>query len=138
MLRLLSVLLLGLLVVGCRPVEIELAPVIGGQDTKGIDLNALAYADHNGDGIHTEDEPGIADVLVVASSNIHGSMDRRIWQTGEDGRARVAGAYTHFFDVLAVPPCGYAPTTPTEIDATDVNALAFGFEPTGDPQTGTA
>jgi hypothetical protein len=54
--------------------------------------------------------------------------------------AEISADYTHFFDLAAVSPCGYVPTTAAKLSAADANSrseIAFGFRPES-PQLGSA
>jgi hypothetical protein len=95
------------------------------------------FVDADQDGNMDRGEAPLADALVVAEFNIHGSFRRTAGLTGADGKVTLEAEYTHVFEIIAVPPCGAQATTPTRLDATSERRLRFGYAPQ-DPPAGRA
>ena len=111
----------------------NLAP--GSQTRRDATANIQTFVDANRSGKRDSGEAFLPDVLVAARSNIHGTMTFTAQLTDMEGETSIDTTYTHFFDLIAFPPCGYEATTPTSIEAK--RKVAFGFAPI-DPQPGLA
>jgi hypothetical protein len=75
--------------------------------------------------------------LVVAVFNMHGHFTHLNFLTNEEGEVTINAEYSHFFNVVVVPPCGYRPTTKTAFRPEGTRRLEVGFAPDA-PRTGTA
>lgn len=115
-----------LFLVGCE----DAAP--GSEETRPEAVTAKVFVDENVNGRFDPNEPTIPDTLIVAQHNVHGDFTRTAALTGADGTIEMSADYTHFFEVAAVPPCGYEATTAVNLSATEADedgVLAFGFKP---------
>ena len=101
----------------------------GSTTTKDARLTVTTFVDENGKGTFSETYLPIPNTLVVAKWNQHGHMSREVKLTDQDGQTEFSVAYTHFFDVSVVPPCGYYPTSPLFRDVTATEKAEFGFWP---------
>jgi hypothetical protein len=122
-------LFVGMFASACR------APAPGSQTQKDATTSIQVFEDANRNGKWDSGEPALPDVLIAARSNIHGTMTYEAQITDTDGRTTISTTYTHFFDLLAFPPCGYESTTENSVRAKRRNV--FGFAPVN-PQTGIA
>ncbi|MBN1429392.1 MAG: hypothetical protein JXB07_13550 [Anaerolineae bacterium] len=104
-------------------------PVTLGVDEKTVNLEVFVFEDTNLNGRHDGGERPLPGVLIGSRSNIHGNSKRVIKHTSEDGKATFDVTFTHFFDIQAVPLCGYTPTTPTVLDASSTKYISFGQAP---------
>jgi hypothetical protein len=118
--------LMGLLILwqstGCKPLP-------GSQHTREKTVEVVVFEDKNRDGVRNIDELGLEDVLIFARHNIHGCYMRTSAFTNSAGQAALSGSYTHFFNIQAVPPCGYRATTDLDINALEAHDIEFGFTP---------
>ncbi len=87
------------------------AVVPGAETHVDATANIFVYEDVDGNGRYIN-EPPLANSLVVATANIHGTFFQYAALTDENGRATIRADYTHFFDIGVVAPCGYTATTP--------------------------
>ena len=111
----------GMLLPACNTI----GPAPGSQTRKDATANIQVFEDVNRNGKMNSGEPALPDVLIVARSNIHGTMTYTAQLTDEDGKTSISATYTHFFDLLAFPPCGYEATTETSIRAKRKNEFGF-------------
>jgi len=81
------------------------APVPGSQTRKDATANIQVFEDVNRNGKMDSGEPALPDVLIAARSNIHGTMTYTAQHTDAAGETNISATYTHFFDLLAFPPC---------------------------------
>ena len=102
------------------------------------------YVDANGNGELDAGEDNLPNVLIAAQSNINTEIMRTAQLTDVNGRIDVTASYTHKFDLVAITPCGYEPTTRTQIEEGQIptvslsgNIFEIGFVPVK-PQSGTA
>jgi hypothetical protein len=86
--------------------------VVPGAETH-VDATAaiFVFEDVDGNGRQDNNEPPLANSLVVATANIHGTFYQYAALTDENGRATIRADYTHFFDIGVAAPCGYTATT---------------------------
>jgi hypothetical protein len=106
-------------------------PVPGSQTINDVQVTITTFVDEYGNGALPESYVPLPNTLVIAKWNIHGGMYREVKLTDRDGRADFSVGYTHFFDVSAVPQCGYYSTTPLLLDLREKQAAEFGFWPAG-------
>lgn len=104
-------------------------PSPGDNPRRTVSASVVVFEDGDADGTQDPGEAGLAGVLVVATTNQHGTFTRTVARTGVDGEVRVEGTTTHVFRVAAVPACGYRATTPVEVSAESASEVAFGFAP---------
>jgi hypothetical protein len=96
-----------------------------------------AFEDLDRDGRQDRDEPPIPNTLVVADFNVHGTFTHLGRLTNEKGEVTLSAEYTHFFNVVVVPPCGSTPTTETTFKPENARRLEVGFAHDV-PRAGTA
>lgn len=94
---------------------------------KRIDLNVTVnvFADLDGNGRQSGDEPGLPGVLTAAHYNEHGFHTRISKLSDGDGRVNFSGTYTHYFDVGAAAPCGIQASTETTQSAVSSGGLSL-------------
>ena len=124
-------LMIGILLPACGTI----GPAPGSQTQKDATANIQSFEDVNRNGKIDSGEPALPDVLITARSNIHGMMTYTAQLTDADGKTSISATYTHFFDLFAIPPCGYQTTTENIIRVKQKNEI--GFAPV-DPQVGIA
>lgn len=95
------------------------------------------FEDLDRDGRRDRDEPPVPNTLVIADFNMHGNYTHLSLLTDEKGEVTIDAEYSHFFNVVVVPPCGYAPTTETILEPEDAGRIDVGFGPEA-ARTGTA
>ncbi len=95
------------------------------------------FVDESGSGTMPESYSPLPNTLVVATWNVHGTMNREVKFTDSDGHADFLVSYTHFFDVSVFPPCGYYSTSSLHRDMTGTEKANFGFWQ-ADPADGSA
>ncbi len=114
------------------------AVVPGAQTRVDATANIFVFEDVDGNGRQDNNEPPLANSLVVATANIHGTFFQHAALTDENGRATIRADYTHIFDIGVVAPCGYAATTP-QVQSVAKGLISpqnqFGFQPLN-PQPG--
>ena len=113
----------------CALLAAMLACIPGQASIKDAKVTVTTFVDEGGSGIPSDPPPPLPDTLVIAMWNVHGGMYREVKLTDQDGLADFSVGYTHYFDIIAVPPCGYHSTTPLYLDMTKTDGTAFGFWP---------
>ena len=121
---------------------LALAILLGVLDTcphtvHGANPTIIVFEDLDQDGRRDRDEAPIPDTLIVSTFNVHGHYTHLGVLTDEKGEATINAEYTHFFNVLVAPPCGYRSTTETRFKPENARRLEVGFAPEA-PRTGTA
>jgi len=101
----------------------------GSATVKDARLTVTTFVDEIGKGNLPETYPPLPNTLVIAKWNQHGGMFREVKLTDENGQAEFSVAYTHFFDVSVIPPCGYFSTSALFRDVTGTEKAEFGFWP---------
>lgn len=101
----------------------------GSQQPQEATAEVRVFADANRNGALDAGETGLPDTLLIAEHNIHGVRFYAAALTDAEGGARFSASYTHFFTVVAAPPCGAQATTPTRVDAAEEPRPRFGFVP---------
>jgi len=113
--------------------------VVPGETTKNDNTaDIIVFEDLDGNGSQNNDEQPIPNTLVVAVANVHGNFLQYAALTDKNGRVTITADYTHYFDIRAIPPCGYITTTPSSQSAANAQLSTkyyFGFQP-DDPQAG--
>ncbi|MBN1872955.1 MAG: hypothetical protein JXA33_01890 [Anaerolineae bacterium] len=122
---------IGFVLLLCLPACCGLIGPPGSQQPATRAAQGVAFVDTNENGKYDKDEVPLPDVRLVAESNIHGSFTFLEVQTDTEGRATLQATYTHLFNIHAIPPCGYYPTTKMihRADETSGKRFVFGFMP---------
>lgn len=95
------------------------------------------FEDLDRDGRQDRDESPIPNTMVVSVFNMHGHFTHLSLLTDAQGEVTIHAEYSHFFNVVVVPPCGYEPTTETALKPEDARRVEVGFAPDA-PRAGSA
>lgn len=101
----------------------------GSQQRKDATAEVRVFADANSNGTLDAGEAGLPDTLLIAEHNIHGARFYTAALADAEGGVKFSASYTHFFTVVAAPPCDAQATTPTRVDADQERRPRFGFVP---------